>query len=191
MNARLFLLLTLVAAIYLIALSTFSRQRNTIDGSDSWGYYVHLPALFLYHDTGEYTKTFDAWRKNYPNRADPREDAYGVRPTATGKLAVKYPIGVALLESPFFLAAHAYCSISGNYPADGFSLPYGWAVSLSSVFYAVLGLFFLYKNLRFSFSDRNSLLTVGAIGLASNLYFFSSFTLGMSHPVAFCLIALV
>ncbi len=186
---RLRLLLALIALFYLISLVYSERARAALDGSDSWGYYVHLPAFLLYHDAGDYSKTIAAWQANYPNKPDPRKDAYGIRTTPSGKLAVKYPLGVALLETPFFLAAHVYCLMGGTHPADGFSGPYTWAIALSSLFFAVLGLFFLFKNLRFHFSEHISLATTATIGLGTNLFFFGTYTPGMSHPVAFCLIA--
>lgn len=182
------LLLALLSLFYLVSLGYSERSRASLDGSDSWGYYVHLPASFLYHDTGEYSKTIAAWQSNYPNKPDPRKDAYGIRPTPTGKFAVKYPIGLAILESPFFLAAHVFCLLGGG-AADGFSAPYAWALALSSLFFAVLGLFFLYKCLRFYFEEKVSLLAIATIGLGTNLYFFVAYTPGMAHPVAFCLVA--
>lgn len=182
-------LLFFISVFYLAALASSERVRSALDGSDSWGHYVHLPALMLYHDTGDYSKTIAAWQQYYPNRPDPRQDAYGIRPTQTGQYAVKYPIGVALLESPFFLTAHAVALAMGKFPADGFCIPYAWAVALSSVFFSVLGLFFLFKNLRFYFSERISLFATATIGVATNLLFFASYTTGMAHPVAFCLIA--
>lgn len=186
---RIKLLLAVISIAYLSATLYFERTRSTLDGSDSWGYYVHLPALLLYHDTGDYSKTIAAWQAVYPNKPDPRLDAYGIRPTPLGKPAVKYPIGVAVLESPFFIAAHLYCLATAAFPADGFSTPYAWAAALSSLFFAVFGLFFLYKNLAFYFSERTSLAVTATVGLATNLFFFSSYTLGMAHPVAFFLIA--
>ena len=183
------LLLAFIALFYLLSLVYSERTRAALDGSDSWGYYVHLPAFLLYHDTGDYSQTIAAWQAQYPNKPDPRKDAYGIRPTPSGKLAVKYPLGVALLETPFFLAAHVYCLIGGTHPADGFSLPYAWAIALSSLFFAILGLFFLYKNLKTYFTENISLATTAVIGLGSNLYFFVVYTPGMAHPVAFCLIA--
>lgn len=186
---RIRLLLGLLGLFYLFALGYTHRIRACLDGSDSWGYYVHLPALLLYHDTGNYDKTIAAWQKEYPGKADPRLDAYGIRPTPKGKLAVKYPIGVALFETPFFLTAHWFCSLSGAYPASGFSAPYLWAVALSSIFFALFGLFFLFKILRYYFSERISLITTAVIGLGTNLFFFVAYTPGMAHPLAFALIA--
>jgi hypothetical protein len=182
------LLLVLLSLFYLVSLGYSERSRASLDGSDSWGYYVHLPAAFLYHDTGEYSKTIAAWQSNYANKPDPRKDAYGIRPTPTGKFAVKYPIGLAILESPFFLAAHVFCLLGGG-PADGFSAPYSWAIALSSLFFAILGLFFLYKSLRFYFKEKVSLFAIATIGLGTNLFFFVAYTPGMAHPVAFCLVA--
>lgn len=186
---HIFVLLAFIAVYYLAALFYFERNRNTLDGSDSWGYYIHLPSVLLYQDVGDYSRTISVWQTHYPNRADPRIDKYGIRPTPTGKSAVKYPIGVAILELPFFLAAHLYCTVLGTVPADGFSAPYGWAVAFSSVFYAILGLFFVFQLLRYYYSERISLVVTATLGLATNLIFFCSFTLGMAHPIAFCLVA--
>lgn len=186
---RIRLLLALMALFYFVSLVYTERARATLDGSDAWGYYVHLPAIFLYHDSGDYSKTIAAWQTNYPNRSDPRKDAYGLRPTPIGKIAVKYPMGVALLEAPFFALAHVFCLLSGSYPADGFSAPYTWAMSLSTQFFIVLGLFFVFKNLRYNFSENVSLAVTATFGLGTNLFFFGTYTLGMAHPVAFCLAA--
>jgi len=188
-SMRLRLLLAFISLFYLFSLIYSERARAVLDGSDSWGYYVHLPSFLLYGDAGDYAKTIAAWQANYPNKPDPRKDAYGLRPTPSGKVAVKYPLGVALLETPFFLVAHVYCIISGTHSADGFSAPYAWAIALSSLFFALLGLFFLFKSLRFYFSENISLAATAAIGLGTNLFFFVAYTPGMSHPVAFCLIA--
>jgi len=186
---RLRLLLTLIALFYLFSLVYSERVRAVLDGSDSWGYYVHLPSFLLYQDVGDYSKTIAAWQANYPNKPDPRKDAYGLRPTPSGKVAVKYPLGVAMLETPFFLLAHVYCLIGGTHLADGFSAPYSWTIAFSSLFFAVLGLFFLFKSLRFYFSENISLAVTAIVGLGTNLFFFVAYTPGMSHPVAFCLIA--
>jgi hypothetical protein len=178
-----------IAILYVAAFAYFGRWQDVYYRSDSGGYYLHLPATLLYHDVGNYEKTLAAWRIYAPSEPDPRSDQYGIRQTPTGQWVIKYPVGVALLQSPFFGLAHVWCKLSGTHPADGFSLPYLWLVGLSAVFYGILGLFFLEKSLRGIFSTQVVGLTVIAIGLATNLFFFSTYTPGMAHPCAFAAVA--
>ena len=55
-----------------------------------------------------------------------------------------YTCGVAMLQTPFFLAAHVLAKPLG-YKTDGYSLPYRMGLAISGCFYGLLGLFFLRK----------------------------------------------
>jgi len=188
--------LPLIALAYLAAFCWFGQWKTVFYRSDSWGYYLHLPATLLYRDAGDYSATLAAWRTYNPGEADPRADAYGLRTTprspaeasakeGTGRTAIKYPVGVALLQSPFFLLAHGWCKVSGQFPADGFSAPYILLAGLSTLFYALWGLYFLEKTLRRFYSKPVVQVTVAVIALATNLFFFSTYTVGMAHPYLF------
>ncbi len=178
-----------VAILYVAAFSYFGRWQDVFYRSDSGGYYLHLPSTLLYHDVGNYEKTLAAWRVHAPSEPDPRNDQYGIRKTAIGKWIIKYPVGVALLQSPFFVVAHVWCKLSGTHPADGFSQPYLLMVGISALFYGLLGLYFLGKSLQGIFTPPVIGLTMLAIGLATNLFFFSTYTPGMAHPCAFATVA--
>lgn len=180
-----------LALVWLAAFCHFDQWRTVILRSDSWGYYLHLPATWVYHDVGNYDRSIAAWRQYNPTDPDPKADRYGLRPTPTGALAIKYPVGVALLESPFFALAQVCCQLTGRYPADGFSLPYLLLAGLSTLFYALLGLILLYRLLRAYFSSGVVQLTIATLALATNLFFFSTYTVGMAHPCAFFLLALL
>jgi len=112
-------LLAVLSAFY--ANDWWKQTRQTGDGM---GYYLYLPALFIYNDIGDYTATFEVLKQYQPNQADPREDIYGFRESPTGKVVNKYPVGGAILQAPFFFAAHLFAVSSSTYAADGFSLPY-------------------------------------------------------------------
>ena len=88
---------------YIAAFIKIDYWQKAAYGGDSWGYYVHLPATFIYHDVGDYTKSFEAVKKYDATLPDPKVDKYGVRPTPIGKFAVKYSHGLAFLLLPFFL----------------------------------------------------------------------------------------
>lgn len=140
---------------------------------------------------GSYDTSIAAWRQYNPTDPDPKADKYGMRPTPLGSFAIKYPLGVAFLESPFFALAHGYCKWSGQFPADGFSLPYLLLAGLSTLCYAFLGLLFLYKTLQKYFSTSVAQITIATLALGTNLFFFSAYTVGMAHPYVFFWLAVL
>ncbi len=93
-------------------------------------------------------------------------------PTATGLQPTTYPIGPAILWSPFFLAAHILVTRFFPAYADGLSAPYIAFVSIGTIFYALLGMLINYKMLR-SLSDKfTSILTCAMCVAATPLFFF-------------------
>ena len=98
--------------------------------SDKAGYYVYLPALFLY----EFNSS------KFPTKVDSLTgDGFHLN-LKNNKVQSKYPVGVAVLVSPFFILAHAY-SVLTDKVADGFSIPYQNAIDIAGVFYLLLCLF--------------------------------------------------
>jgi len=95
-------------------------------------------------------------------------------------------MGLAVLYSPFFLVAHGLADATG-YPADGYSIPYRIALIISSVVYAFFGFIFLIKLLRKYFARGTIAITVLAIGLGTNLYFYTTIEPTMSHAYSFFL----
>jgi hypothetical protein len=180
-----------LALVFVLTFVAFGQWRSVFYRSDSWGYYLHLPAFFLYQDAGDYTATIAAWRPYNRTDPDPRIDQYGLRTSPTGRTVNKYTLGVATLQSPFFAVAHGWCRLTGASPADGFSWPYVLLAGLSTVFYAILGLFVLRKALLRHFSESTVAATLLALGFATNFFFFATYTVGMAHPYLFFLWSLL
>jgi hypothetical protein len=180
-----------IALIYSASFFYFGQWENAFYRSDSWGYYLHLPSILLYNDAGDYSKSIAVWRQYNSIETDPRADAYGLRPSPNGRLVNKYPIGVALMQSPFFATAHLFCKVTSAAPTDGFSVPYVLLVGISTLFFALWGLFLLEKSLRQYLSPTISLIATAVIALATNLFFFSTYTVGMAHPYLFFWFALL
>ena len=184
MNRKPFLLLTIIFFGYSIGYYSLDRWQTTLLFGDSNGYYLHLVSFFINQDVGDYDKTITALRKVSPQTADPREDKYGIRLTPKGKRYIKYTLGVPIMESPFFLIAHAYTQLSGNIPADGWSEPYRLIVSFSVVFYVLIGFFLLHAVLRNFFSEYISHLSILTIAFATNLFFQATYVT-MAHGFLF------
>ncbi|MCB9316857.1 MAG: hypothetical protein H6569_12020 [Lewinellaceae bacterium] len=181
-------LMALIVLIYTSSFLLLERWPTQAFGGDPWGYYAHLPSILLFEDVGNYQKTIDATAKYEPNMVDPRIDKYGVRETPIGKFCIKYPLGVAMLEVPFFTLGHAWAVWSaGAYDPDGFSRPYLLLAGLGGVFYAVLGLWLLWFILTRYFSKTTSAAMLLTIALGTNLFYFSVYNNIMSHVFLFFL----
>ena len=97
----------------------------------------------------------------------PASSFYHAVEQADGQFVMKYPIGMAILYLPFFFIGHLFALLS-DYPADGFSWPYQFAISMGGIVYAVIGLFVMRKVLLKYFSDLVTALVLGIIVLATN-----------------------
>ena len=172
-------------AVILIAAFMLLRMFNTHRYSDptrviAWdvvSYYSYLPAAFIEHDLtlsfteGEHSGTY--WPETL----------------ADGRKVIKTSMGLSIMYCPFFLAAHLLAPALG-YPADGFSLPYAFALMLAGLCYCVLGLLLLRRLLLRRFPEWVTALTLLILALCTNLYWYSVYEAPMSHAFSFCLFAL-
>ena len=143
-------------------------------------YYVYLPAAFIYHD---FTLQFVEDKK--PELGEIMFTEKGPK----GMYTIQTTYGQALLYSPFFFAAHAYASFTDGWEANGYSPPYRFALMISSLFYLVIGLFFLKKFLLKYFNTWVTAITLVTIVLATNLYYYSTYEAPMTHAYNFSIIA--
>ncbi len=142
-------------------------------------YYGYLPAAFIYHDISLKFKDHYTGDKKF---------VFWAKKTATGKYVFKMTMGVSVMLSPFFFIANALAGHLG-YNTGGYSTPYRFALVMAALFYLLLGLIFLARVLRFYFSETITALTVLAIGLGTNLFWYSTFEPGMSHVYSFFLVS--
>jgi len=139
---------------------------------DGLSYYAHLRSLMIDRDL-HYENELKLFNKFGYELLD-----YNLR-TSTGHVPNKYPVGPALLWSPFFGLGHfsTYVLNLLGVPLalDGYTVLYQFFISLGSIFYGFLGLLFLYKINRLFFDDDVSVISVITIFLSTNLlnYFIS------------------
>ena len=178
-------------AFFLIAV-TFVKPRyleqhtNATLAWDVSGYYLYLPALFIYDDLAELNFLPDIIEKYTPSPA--ADQAY---PATNGNMVMKYSAGMAVQYSPAFFAGHLFAKTMGGYPADGFSLPYQASVHWWSVFYAIIGLFFLKKILSKYFSGKTVGLVLIGIALGTNFLNYATFDAANTHAYLFTLVAVL
>ena len=182
MKFRLLPVVFLLAATYIL----FNRaqwQREPLISWDAGGYYVFLPSVFIYHDLATLDSS-DATRFRYAQDVPD----YGItRDTTTGRRYNKYPLGTALQEAPLFCLTHYLIVPLTTYPADGYSLPYQISMALSTFLAVAAGLYFLGLLLRRRYSNAVVLTVLAVLAFGTNIYQYSVFVPGWSHPYSFFL----
>lgn len=173
------ILLLIILGFLMYFLSSF-----TIISWDNVGYYLYLPAKFIWKDI---------FLRNYTFLEDLIIKQYGLSGTLyqlvmleDGAYMIKYTSGISILHFPFFLITHFLVQTFTSYPADGFSDPYQISFWISTVFYTLLGFLFLIKALNRLFEQRTALVTIIIFILGLNfLYMFELSTI--VHNYAFAL----
>ena len=108
----------------------------------SWdvsGYYMYLPALFIYQDVKQLSFGDSIIRKYYPT--PDFQQAFHHAPS--GNKVLKYSCGQAVAMLPFFLIGHAIAGVT-DHPSDGFSKPYQVSIGVGMLLYTLIGMYFLY-----------------------------------------------
>jgi hypothetical protein len=157
----------LVASLCLILV--ISRYTAGFEGVLSWdvfGYYLYLPAKFIYKDLA---LTDQSWIKHLMDTYQPSSTLYQVVQIENGSSVIKYSSGTAILCAPFFFIAHWLAPALG-FPADGLSAPYQLAVLTGGIVWAIIGIILLSKILRRYFDLVTSSLLLLLIILGTNYF---------------------
>ncbi len=181
----------IICAIFLFCTAFFYYPKYNKPGSEAtigWdvsGYYWYLPTFFIYKDVRNMSFTPEVMKKYSPT-----PDIQQYAKNRNGAYIMKYSMGLALLFSPFFFMAHILAEPLG-YPADGFSLPYQFAIHVGSFLMALLGLYFLRKVLLKYFKDNVVAFVLGAYVFGSNYLNYASIDLAMTHNWLFTTYAIL
>jgi len=166
----------------------FSKlDKYVITNFDGLGYYMYLPAIFIYQDITEY-KWLDDIDDKY--NVIGRNWKFQISKHESGNYVTSYLGGVSILQLPFFAVAHGYALIT-DYPADGFSPPYQLALSFGIVVYFGLILLLLRKILLRYYDDEAVAVTLVLLFLASNAIEYTAIEAGHSHGYVLMMYALI
>jgi len=173
-----FLLVITLVGIFLN--NKYWETKKVIDWDVSQ-YYSYLPATFLYKD---YTfQNADTLWEEAHFKLLPLPDGVHTYP-------VKMTYGVSLFYAPFFVAAHSFCLNSQNCIPNGFSKPYKIALLLSSLVFALIGLWFFGNWLLNYVSPIIAAIATLCIFAGTNLAYFT-FVEPVSHVYGFALISTI
>jgi len=157
-----------------------SRTESTISWDVS-GYYLYLPATFIYGDLRKL-----AFKPGLDEKYYPSSSPYQSFTHTSGNQVMKYTCGLAILYTPFFLIAHSSAKFFGL-PADGYSPVYQFFISLGSLIYAFMGLIGLRWLLLKYFEDGVVGFSLLILIFATNYFDYASITGAMSHNYLFTL----
>lgn len=168
---RIFLFIIVISIMAF--LSTNYIYKNGFNGppirSDGKGYYVYLPSFFIGHSFQVQTDEYTPYWYVLEN----------------GNVVDSYPMGTAILQIPFFLAAHAFTLLSDPAAADGWSAAYQAGNIVSAIVYYAFGIFFLYQILRRYFDSRVSIAACVLISIGTNLFNYLTHDASFSHIYSF------
>jgi hypothetical protein len=150
--------------------------------TDGEGYYMFLPAVFVDHDLTLH-RTLE--RRYGGSRGVP-----GVRRLASGRIVQKYPLGEAVMLTPFF-AGGAVAAAALGAEQDGYSRPYQTAAVLGALLYVLLGLAILGHLLLRWFSPGTVVVGLLAATFGTGLFHHAAYDSILSHAFSFFLVVLV
>jgi hypothetical protein len=175
-----FLLVILFAGIIAIFSISFFNLNNPPIRSDGVGYYLYLPAAFIYHDIGLQRIAVEEFNGHIPEWT-------GAKPyPGTQNYLIKYPMGEAILLSPFFFFAWLL-SYLFNVKIDGFSYIFQFAAAISGLIYTTAGLSILWDVLRKNFETKTIQLVMFGIVFGTNLFHYATYDSIFSHAYSFFL----
>ncbi len=180
-------LFSLIVLVLLTSSLKIKDPQSNILSWDVFGFYLYLPATFIYDDPS--IKDI-SWVENTVATYNNTATLYQLAPTGDGRNVIRFSPGMSIMMSPFFLAGHAIAGM-GTSPADGFSKPYQWAIIFAGMFYFIIGLIFLRKILLRYLSDRATAISLAVLVVSSNLYFFVTYGNDIPHVYAFTLNVLI
>jgi len=181
---------SLFVVLFCSSFIVYFRFHDPVSNVLSWdvfGYYLYLPARFIYHDLALKDLT---WINHIINQYHTSSTFYQACLGPTNHMVFRYSMGLAYLFSPFFFIAHWLAPVLG-YPADGFSLPYQFSQVIGALIWCVAGIVMLRKLLLKYFSDGVVAFTLLTILMGTNYLGTAAISTLMPHIYLFTLYTLI
>lgn len=149
---------------------------------DVVSYHSYMPAVFI-------EKDIDLGFYKDSSAVFDQKEMYFANFTPEGKPIIKTTYGLSLMYLPFTIWPWMF---SEHGTCNGYELPFSIAISISTLFYFILGLYFLYKLLKaLQFSLASIGMTILCLGLGTNLLSYASISIGMPHAYGFFLVSVL
>lgn len=175
--------------LFFLVVSVFynnSRQRR-LDW-DVFGYYLYLPAHFIYHDITLEEK--DKWLSPIIAKYNTTDNLYQAYKGPKDKYVMKYTMGLSFVYAPFFFIADFLAPKLG-YDRDGFSPPYQILMLICAIFFSLLGIYYLFKILSIYYDSNIVLTTIAFLVFGTNYFVMTAFDGLMPHNFIFTFFAIM
>jgi hypothetical protein len=184
---RVFLLSVAIMGIIGIIAVNFLRLNFPPIRSDGLGYYLYLPATFIYHDLS-LQSIAEIFNKGHIPDVTPSLWKYSgpAQWENSTNYLIKYPMGTALLMMPFFFVA-CLAAFLTNTPVDGFSPLFQYAAAIAGFVYAIAGIAIFWKVLERHFRQNTILLAMFGMVFGTNLFHYATYDSVFSHAYSFFL----
>ena len=157
-----------------------AEKKNALINWDVTSYYSYLPAIFVHKDL-----KFEFLNNSEVNYAEKHQ--FWPETAPNGNKVIKTTMGMSVLYFPFFIISHIYSLVNDKVVANGFSKPYEIGLTFSSIFYMMIGLFFLAKVLRSIYDEKKVSFLLFLVFLGTNLFYYATTEPCMSHVYTFSL----
>ena len=185
-NSKGSLIVAIAIVIYFVSWPFIYKFSNPFTW-DTFGYYLYLPLTFIYQDLGISDFTII---ENVQNKQFISDTLYQIYETETGNMLIRYPLGLSVLLSPFYLIGHFIAGVS-NYSQDGFSLPYQLAIISGCLFYISASILLLRKILLTWFNDNIVAINLLLICIGTNDMNQATVSSSMPHTLIFFIYTLI
>ncbi|HRG88565.1 MAG TPA: hypothetical protein PLW44_06055, partial [Chitinophagales bacterium] len=173
------LLIWMAVQLYVLVKYPITQRPMQPISWDTFGYYLYLPATFIYNDL---------WHLSF---AEPMMQKYNLagffyaaRIGPEGNYVMNYSLGTAILYSPFFFIGHLWAKLF-NYPADGFSAPYQYSVFIGGGLYSLAGVLVTARTLRYFFSQKITAILLLILLAGTNYLYYTLLENAMTHNYLF------
>ncbi len=157
--------LMLCLVVLILAVLKWIFPESNVLSWDVFGYYLYLPAKFIYHDP---YLLHHNWLNQIINDYQNTATLYQINQhLETGNWIIKYSMGMSVLYAPFFFIAHTLAPFFG-YNQDGFSTIYAYLIEWGMFLFSALGLVYCYKILIQFYSTKTVVITLILIVFATN-----------------------
>lgn len=174
---------------FFLCVSLFYNTKKSVRLDwDVFGYYLYLPAKFIYHDIKLEKK--EVWLDPLISKYKTTEGFYQAYKGPKDTYVMKYTMGLSYIYAPFFFIANIAAPILG-YEQDGFSPPYQWMLLVGSLLFSLIGIWFLFKILTRYFSDSIVLITISFVVFGSNYFVMTAYQGLMPHNFVFTFYAIM
>ena len=164
--------------------------KDGTEATISWdvsGYYLYLPATFIYNDLKQLNFKDDMLKQYHPSPNFGQAFLH----EKSGNYVMKYTLGQAVTYLPGFTIGHIWASMSSKYENDGFSFPYQFCISMGSLLWTILGFIFLRLILLKYFDELEVALTTVGLLLGSNYLNYIAIDGAMTHNCLFTIYTLL